>query len=53
MRRDTVDAPGAVKVMNWCNGGDSSCTTGSPEVVFDYFTRLRQIYCQETGACVP
>ncbi|HEX2122759.1 MAG TPA: hypothetical protein VHL59_14070 [Thermoanaerobaculia bacterium] len=79
MRRDTADGPTAVKFMNWCNGGDSSCTFGRAEVVFDYFkfkglntssytsetvflvvaapatvrTRLRQIYCQETGACVP
>jgi len=79
MRKDTADAPHAFKLMNWCNGGDPTCTSGRPELVFDYYknraitaasyqletvflvvgppadvrTRLRQIYCQETGACVP
>jgi hypothetical protein len=79
MRRDNADAPLAFKFMNWCSGGNSTCTTGRAELVFDFFkrrslsttsyqtetvflvvgppadvrTRLRQIYCQETGACVP
>lgn len=79
MRRDNADAPHAFKVMNWCNGGNSTCSIGEPELVFDYYknrslstasyqfetaflvvgtpaevrARLRQIYCQETGACTP
>ena len=79
MRKDgTSDAPHAFKIMNWCNGGNSDCSVGTPELVFDVYknraitssyqsetvflvvgtlanvrTRLRQIYCQETGACTP
>jgi hypothetical protein len=79
MRKDNTDAPHAFKLMNWCNGGNATCTSGRPELIFDYYqnrglssasyqnetaflvvgtpsevrTRLRQIYCQETGACVP